>query len=134
MAGDALDMLSPADLASLVRGSETLDMKALQAATKYEGPYTATHPTIKAFWSIVHGFSEEEKKKFLAFVSGSDRAPLKGLGDLALIVQRAGPDTDRLPTASTCFFTLLLPQYKTKDKMSAKLKAAIAESEGFGLV
>lgn len=33
--------------------------------------------------------------------AGSDRAPLGGLEKLQLLVQRAGPDTDRLPTSHT---------------------------------
>lgn len=51
-----------------------------------------------------------------------------------MVVQRSGPDSDRLPTASTCFYTLLLPEYATAAKLEAKLKAAIRESEGFGLM
>jgi ubiquitin-protein ligase E3 A len=84
---------------------------------------------------VVAEFTPEEQRQFLSFVSGSDRAPIRGLGDLPLVIQRAGPDSDRLPTASTCFTTLLLPEYTPGlDKMRAKLKAAIRESEGFGLI
>ena len=39
--------------------------------------------------------SEENKKKFLAFVTGTDRAPLKGLGEVTLTIQRNGPDSNR---------------------------------------
>jgi hypothetical protein len=38
------------------------------------------------------------------------------------------------PTARTCFFVLLLPEYASKAKLEAKVKAAIQESEGFGLM
>lgn len=43
------------------------------------------------------------------FTTGSDRAPVGGLGRLPLLIQRAGPDTEHLPTAHTCFNALLLP-------------------------
>lgn len=82
----------------------------------------------------MHTFSAEEKRKFLAFVSGSDRAPIRGLSDVKMVVQRAGPDSERLPTAATCFYTLLIPEYADRAKLETKLKAAIRESEGFGLM
>ena len=49
------------------------------------------------------------------FVTASDRVPLKSLGNLTFVIQRNGPDTDRLPTALTCFGRLLLPEYSTKE-------------------
>jgi ubiquitin-protein ligase E3 A len=48
-------------------------------------------------------------------------------------IQRAGPDSDFLPTAHTCFNTVLLPEYKDKAKLQALLNKAITECEGFGL-
>ncbi len=40
-----------------------------------------------------------QKRKFLSFTTGCDRAPVGGLGKLTLIVQRSGPDTNQLPTS-----------------------------------
>ena len=40
----------------------------------------------------------------------------------------------RLPTSHTCFNHLLLPEYSSRDKLEAKLRAAILQSEGFGLL
>lgn len=37
------------------------------------------------------------------------------------------------PPLQTCFNTLQLPEYATREKLAAKLRAAIKESEGFGL-
>ena len=58
---------------------------------------------------------------------------MNGLATLPLYVGRHGPDTDRLPTAHTCFNHLLLPEYTSKDKLRQKLLCAIQNSEGFGL-
>jgi HECT-domain (ubiquitin-transferase) len=49
------------------------------------------------------------------------------------IIQRDGPDSDKLPTSHTCFNTLLLPEYASRDKMLNRLKLAIMNAEGFGL-
>lgn len=75
----------------------------------------------------------DEKKKFLKFFTGSDRAPIGGLGTLRCLVQRDGPDSNKLPTSHTCFNTLLLPEYASKAKLAHMLRLAILNSEGFGL-
>ena len=38
-------------------------------------------------WEVVHGLAPENQRKFLKFVSGSDRAPIGGLANLRCIVQ-----------------------------------------------
>ena len=66
-------------------------------------------------WDIVHGvFDDAERRRLLFFLTGSDRAPVKGLGALAITVSRNGPDSLRLPTAHTCFNVLLLPDYRAR--------------------
>jgi ubiquitin-protein ligase E3 A len=37
---------------------------------------------IRWFWEVVHSLSHERKRKLLAFVTGSDRVPIKGLAHL----------------------------------------------------
>jgi ubiquitin-protein ligase E3 A len=132
--GPALDLFRAEELQLAVTGSSDLDFEALQKATLYEEPYSATHTTVQQFWSVVHSLSPEDKRKFLAFSTGSDRAPIKGLGSLKFVVSRAGPDSERLLTAHTCFNHVLLPEYSSRDKLETKLRAAIQESEGFGLI
>lgn len=61
------------------------------------------------------------------------RAPVGGLGHLGLIILRSGPDSDRLPTAHTCFNVLLLPEYSSAAKLRSQLLTAISNYEGFGL-
>jgi hypothetical protein len=47
---------------------------------------------VKWFWEVVHELSEERKKKLLHFATGSDRAPIGGLKNLQLVIQRSGGD------------------------------------------
>lgn len=37
------------------------------------------------FPQVVHEFGEESKRKLLKFVTGSDRAPIQGLGSIGLV-------------------------------------------------
>ena len=61
------------------------------------------------------------------------RAPVGGLQELSLLIQKGGPDSDRLPTAHTCFNALLLPEYSSAAKLEHMLVHAIENSQGFGL-
>jgi len=122
------------ELELLICGSATLDFEALEKNTKYDNGFTKDHQTVKNFWSVVHSLTLDQKKKLLFFATGSDRSPIGGLGTLGFAVVRHGEDSDRLPSAHTCFNILLLPEYKTKEKLQERLLAAIDNAEGFGML
>jgi ubiquitin-protein ligase E3 A len=123
----------PEELELLISGSEKLDFHALERACVYEG-YTKDHRIVKEFWETVHAMPEETQRRLLSFSTGSDRAPIKGLGSLKFVLARAGPDSEQLPTSHTCFNHLLIPEYSSVEKLKKLLYMAVAESEGFGLM
>ena len=51
--------------------------------------------TVRAFWRVVHAMSEEHKKALLFFTTGSDRVPIKGLGNLPFVISKNGTDDHR---------------------------------------
>ncbi|GAQ89192.1 Putative ubiquitin-protein ligase [Klebsormidium nitens] len=131
--GPALSLFRHEELELLVCGLPHFDFDALSKEARYEAGFTKDSPVIKWFWELVKAMSLDEKKKLLFFTTGSSRAPIGGLSELRFVVQRMGPDTDRLPTAHTCFNVLLLPEYATKEKLADRLHLAIKNAEGFGL-
>ena len=95
---------------------------------------------MKALWAAVAAFDDALQRDFLMFVTGSKTAPMGGLGALrppahaSFKIQRAGPDSDALPTSHTCFNTLLLPEYDPPQKVAKLLEYAVREGhEGFAL-
>jgi alpha-tubulin suppressor-like RCC1 family protein len=133
MQNSTLEFLSPEELELLVVGTRDLDFNALEANTEYEGGYDRNSEVIKHFWKFVKSSDSETQLKLLRFVTGSSKAPIGGLGKLSFKIQRAGPDSQQLPTSHTCFNTLLLNEYDSYDKLAAQLDRAIDECEGFGL-
>lgn len=131
--GPALQLFSATELERLVCGSPCLDFDALVRSARYEGGYHPEHRVVQWLWQVVVGLSAEEKKMFLKFFTGSDRAPIGGLANLRVVIQRDGADSNKLPTSHTCFNTLLLPSYRSKEKLEDRLKLAILNAEGFGL-
>ena len=110
------------------------DFEELEESTSYDGGYSRDHVVIRNFWEVVHSFDDTLKKKFLQFVTGSDRVPLGGLAKLKFMIVKNGPDSDRLPTAHTCFNALLLCEYSTKEKLKDRLLKAVTHAKGFGML
>ncbi|XP_030838441.1 ubiquitin-protein ligase E3A-like [Strongylocentrotus purpuratus] len=96
------------------------------------------------FWEVFHALDDDQKRKFLVFVAGSDRVPIGGLQNLSLTIvelpiprDRAVDDhddeassEDRLsrlcPVAHCCDNddydrTLKLPMYTSKEVVKDRL-------------
>ena len=86
------------------------------------------------FWQVVHELPIELQKRFLFFCTGSDRVPIKGLGNLNFVISCNGTDESRLPSAHTCFNHLLLPEYRQKEHLRTQLLKAINDTEGFHII
>jgi ubiquitin-protein ligase E3 A len=129
---DLLNTLHPEELELLVCGQRSFDFAELEKSARYEG-YAEDEPIVKTFWKVLHALSEEDKRLFLKFTTGSDRVPVGGLMELHFVLGKNGDDQDMLPTAHTCFNHLLLPEYKDEETCAAKLRQAIQNCHGFGL-
>ncbi|KAK7303645.1 hypothetical protein RJT34_14556 [Clitoria ternatea] len=138
---DWIDMFNEHEIQLLISGSlDSLDVDDLRLHTNYAGGYHSEHYVIEMFWEVLKGFSLENKKKFLKFVTGCSRGPLLGFRYLEPLfcIQRAGGNAsdealDRLPTSATCMNLLKLPPYRSKEQLETKLLYAINADAGFDL-
>lgn len=137
--GNALSLFRPEELELLVRGSaDAIDVDALRSVTKYQhwvpkGSDPEEHMVIKWFWKFFKNLDPQHQRKLLHFVTGSDRIPATGIANVPFRISKIGEDSDRFPTAHTCFNQLCLYAYSTRQKMEDKLLTAITESQGFGI-
>eukprot|EP00092_Neocalanus_flemingeri_P033596 GFUD01036523.1.p1 GENE.GFUD01036523.1~~GFUD01036523.1.p1 ORF type:complete len:884 (-),score=250.21 GFUD01036523.1:199-2850(-) len=127
-------MFTPQELEMLICGEKEFDFNELENSTEYDGGFSKETNCVRWFWEAVHSMDLEDKRKLLQFTTGSDRIPVGGLAKLKLIIAKNGPDSDRLPSAHTCFNVLLLPEYSSKEKMNSLLMKAIKECKGFGML
>jgi len=127
-------MFTPSELEMLICGEKEFDFNELESSTEYDGGFTKETACVTWFWEAVHSMSLEDKRKLLQFTTGSDRIPVGGLAKLKLIIAKNGPDSDRLPSAHTCYNVLLLPEYTDKQKLNNLLHKAISECKGFGML
>ena len=121
------------ELDILVSGEVVLDWAALKKNAKYIDGYNKDSQQIIWFWELFDTMDTEQKTQFLRFSTGSGRAPVGGLGDVALTIQKTS-NIDMLPVSHTCFNMFSLPAYPTKAMLISKVLLAIEHTEGFGLV
>ncbi|PNY25920.1 Ubiquitin-protein ligase E3A [Tolypocladium capitatum] len=130
----SLSLLTPPILQSIVEGVQDIDISELRRYARYVG-WDSSHHTVRDFWSIVRRYDDQMKRKLLEFVTASDRVPVGGMRNLQFVVQKNGEEDGEgghLPTAYTCYGTLLLPEYRDKEVLRERLGMALENAQGFG--
>ncbi|KAJ5503532.1 hypothetical protein N7463_006406 [Penicillium fimorum] len=135
--GNALSLFRPEEIEMLVRGSdEPLDVSSLRAVATYDNwshPQPESVPVVRWFWDFFEKSQPQAQRKILSFITGSDRIPAMGTTSLIIRLACLGDDCHRYPIARTCFNTLGLHRYPTREKFHQLLWDAVVNSEGFGL-
>lgn len=131
--GRVLELFHSYELMAVVVGNEDYDWEELEKNATYKEGYTKDNPTIILFWQVFRELPLEEKKKFLLFLTGSDRIPIQGMKAIKITIQPMN-DERLLPVAHTCFNLLDLPRYQTRERLRYKLLQAIQQTHGFSLV
>ena len=109
-----LELLThPSDLELLICGNQTPNFDELELAASYDGFHgpigsngRPTAPVIHHFWSFFSSLSIEQKKKVLAFVTGSNRIPIRGLRHSKFVIMHGGDNQDKLPESHVSTHTL----------------------------
>lgn len=150
------------EIQTLISGSTVdLDLNDLKLNVQYWGGFNSSHRCIKWLWEILESeFNREERSLFLKFVTSSPKPPLLGFASLnppftirsvevdeedgtiydasfkgffKTMLNIGGKESVRLPTSSTCFNLLKLPNYSKKSTLREKLRYAIRSNSGFEL-
>lgn len=115
----------------LLSGTSKLDAKVLRQCTEYEN-LDHTSALVTNFWEVVDEMSDDERTLLLRFVWARSRMPasIENLPMNFKLQGQGGFPSDKvpLPSAQTCFFSLSLPPYESKETLRAKLIYAINNS------
>jgi hypothetical protein len=118
------------ELETLVCGRRELDVELLKSVTEYEGGLKDSDAHVKWFWEVLEEMGAEDRTAFLKFAWARSRMPSKSELSTAFHLQQPSggaaekPDSF-LPSAQTCFFSLALPRYSSKDILKIKFLKAI---------
>ena len=85
-------------------------------------------------WQVLREINQAERSRLLAFITGTDRVPLDGYDPPFNVTFGTDMVKDSLPKAHTCFNHILIPKYKTKEKLGRLLRIAIENAQGFGMM
>ena len=125
------------ELRFFIMGASTIDVADWKINTEYSG-YNSGSSQIVWFWEVVESLDENKRRQLLRWATGSDSVPIEGFAALKkgmFTINRKRMDYYRdelnLPQAHTCFNSIDLPEYASKQVLSQRLLAAI-EQEGFG--
>ncbi|XP_047449631.1 E3 ISG15--protein ligase HERC5-like isoform X2 [Mugil cephalus] len=132
---DVVEFFQPEELQAVMVGQENYDWDVFKQNTVYEGDYHAGHPNILIFWEVFETLTLEDKKKFLLFVTGTDRVPFLGMESIRMrVAVLPNSDERRLPEALPCHCLLLLPiyrRYPVSRTMQNRLLEAIYHNRDF---
>lgn len=126
-------LFTPEELERILCGSADVDVDLLQQCTEYE-EVNPTDPHIQYFWEVIREMRPDERTDFLRFVWARSRMPSTAKDfpmNFKLQAQQAGTESAPdlwLPHAQTCFFSLSLPRYTSKEILRSKLLFAIRNS------
>ncbi|XP_043982008.1 probable E3 ubiquitin-protein ligase HERC4 isoform X1 [Gambusia affinis] len=124
---DLVKLFTPRELQETLVGKDFCDWEKLKQNTVYEGEYNADHPIIQMFWEVFDELKEHQKNTFLWFVTGFERVPILGVDTIKMNIRvESMKDDQYYPATHTCFSTLELPLYSTKDIMRATLTEALS--------
>ena len=127
---ELLPLLSAQELRDTICGCPDVDVELLKSVVEYEG-YDESDAVIGYFWETLREATDDDRRKFLQYVWARSRLPLRAadfespfkiLRDSSNMDERAD---QALPSASTCFFSLTLPEYSSAQVLKEKLMYAI---------
>ncbi|XP_025109253.1 E3 ubiquitin-protein ligase HECTD3-like isoform X2 [Pomacea canaliculata] len=114
-----LELLTWQELESRVCGDPFISVEALRKTTYYDDLDEADI-RVKYLWEALTAFSNEDRSRFLRFVTGRRRLPAP-----LVISSGKGDGMDSLPESSTCANMLYLPYYSSAKMAEEKLRYAI---------
>lgn len=121
------------ELEHLLCGNAVVDIDLLKRCAEYEDLDPASC-VVTHFWEVLQEMSDEDKTNFLRFVWARSRMPTSAKEfpthfKLQRLQGISATQTDTyLPHAQTCFFSLALPTYSSKEILRDKLLYAIKNS------
>ena len=131
---DLFSLFSSNELERLFCGMKSVDIDLLKQCVEYDDDLSPSSPHILFFWEVLEEMEEEEKRAFLRFVWARSTLP-PSISDLSTNFRIQSPIGEArytpdlyLPIAQTCFFSLSLPKYSSKEILRSKLLYAIFHS------
>ena len=131
----------------ILSGQQEINLNDWKANTIYKGNINEKNEVIKFFWEVLSELTNEQLLLFYRFCTGSTRVPIDGFSSLPgpknkiikfSIELRKNEDKNKKPQkliiAQTCFNSIIIPEYKTKEEMEKAINIILeSDINYFGL-
>ena len=134
------------ELSFVLSGQSSINLYDWKSNTIYKGNLKEKSQIIQFFWEVLSELNNEQLLMFYKFCTGSTRVPLDGFSSLSgprnkimkftieSINDKDNNKFKKLITAQTCFNSIILPEYKTKDEMKKAINIILEnDTNYFGL-
>ena len=131
----------------ILSGQQEINLKDWKINTIYKGNINDKNEVIQLFWEVLGELNNEQLLLFYKFCTGSTRIPVDGFSALPgpknKIIKfsielrnnkEENANSYKLITAQTCFNSIILPEYKTKEEMRKAINIILeSDTNYFGL-
>ena len=137
------------ELSFVLSGQSIINLNDWKSNTIYKGNLKEKSQIIQYFWEVLSELNNEQLLLFYKFCTGSTRIPVDGFSSLSgprnkimkfTIESVSSNDINinnkfnKLITAQTCFNSIILPEYKTKEEMKKAINIILEnDTNYFGL-
>ena len=135
------------ELSFVLSGQSIININDWKANTIYKGNLKEKSKIIQLFWEVLSELNNEQLLLFYKFCTGSTGVPLDGFSALSgprnklmkFTIETIKNDENnnkcnKLITTQTCFNSILLPEYKTKEEMKKAINIILEnDTNYFGL-
>lgn len=115
---ELLNLITWQELELKVCGNPEISVVALKKSTRYDSSLSESCQTVKIMWEALEKFSDDDRSRFLRFITGRRRLPC------TIFIDSAEDDNSKLPTSATCSNTLYLPKYRNVEEAVDRLRYA----------
>lgn len=113
-----LSLLTWQELEEKVCGRPEIPLSALKQSARYDSGISENSQSVRIMWEALETFTNEERSRFIRFITGRRRLPV------TIYIDSADSGPSSLPTSATCSNALYLPSYTSVDQASEKLRYA----------
>merc|ERR1711991_592449 len=125
-----LAMYTPEQMEVIVCGEPHINIDVLRENVVYDS-CSEQDPQVQWLWQVLDEMTQDERALFLQFVWSRTRLPVSSSQMIMKFKIQAAPDSvnekpdEHLPLAHTCFFSISVPRYSSKEILRSKLIYAI---------
>lgn len=113
-----LSLMTWHELEDKICGSPEIPIDKLKQSARYEADLNEKSPRVRLMWQALESFTNEERSRFIRFITGRRRLPVT----ISIDTSDSGPES--LPTSATCSNALYLPNYTSVEQATLKLRYA----------